>query len=69
MGQAINYTLKSWHHLQRFTTDARIWLDNNATERALRGPVVGGSLCTSHSNTRNHEGFAVGIRRTWALAA
>jgi transposase len=47
LGAAVNYTLKSWHHLQRFTTDARIWLDNNPTERALRGPVVG---------RRNHFG-------------
>ncbi len=32
---------------RRFTADARIWLDNNPTERALRGPVVG---------RRNHFG-------------
>jgi len=47
LGAPVNYTLKSSHHLQRFTTDARIWLDNNVTERSLRGPVVG---------RRNHFG-------------
>ena len=30
-----------WNGLVRFLEDARIPLDNNATERALRGPVVG----------------------------
>ena len=47
LGKAVNYTLGSWHHLQQFTTNARIWLDNNPTERSLRGPVVG---------RRNHFG-------------
>lgn len=47
LGKAVSYTLNSWHHLQRFTTNARIWLDNNPTERSLRGPVVG---------RRNHFG-------------
>ncbi len=47
LGKAVTYTLNNWHHLHRFTTDGSIWLDNNLTERALRGPVVG---------RRNHFG-------------
>jgi transposase len=31
----------NWARLTRFLGDARIPLDNNATERAIRGPVVG----------------------------
>ena len=33
--------LERWDGLTRFLTDRRIPLDNNAAERALRGPVVG----------------------------
>jgi len=33
--------LERWTGLTRFLDDARIPLDNNAAERALRGPVVG----------------------------
>ncbi len=41
LGKAIAYMLGMWDGLTRFLTDARIPLDNNATERAIRGPVVG----------------------------
>jgi transposase len=44
---AIAHTLRFWARLSRFVQDAKIPLDNNATERALRGPVVG---------RRNHFG-------------
>lgn len=44
---AIAHTLRFWTRLTRFVQDAKIPLDNNATERALRGPVVG---------RRNHFG-------------
>jgi len=38
---AINYSLKRWEALTRYVGDGRIELDNNAAERALRGPVLG----------------------------
>ena len=38
---AVEHTLKYWSRLTRFLDDPRIPLDNNATERAFRGPVVG----------------------------
>lgn len=41
IGNAAAYTVANWDKLTRFVDDARIPLDNNATERALRGPVVG----------------------------
>lgn len=47
IGKAAAYTLGNWPKLVRFVEDARIPLDNNATERGIRGPVVG---------RRNHFG-------------
>jgi transposase len=40
-GKAVRYMLDRWTGLTRFLDDPRIALDNNAAERALRGPVVG----------------------------
>lgn len=47
IGNAIGYTLDNWARLTVFVDDVRVPLDNNATERAIRGPVVG---------RRNHFG-------------
>jgi len=47
IGKAAAYTIANWNRLTRFVDDARIPLDNNGTERGLRGPVVG---------RRNHYG-------------
>jgi transposase len=41
LGKAIAYMLGLWRGLTRFLDEPRIALDNNATERALRGMVVG----------------------------
>ena len=46
-GKAVRYPLANWARLTVFVDDARVPLDNNATERGLRGPVVG---------RRNHFG-------------
>ncbi len=40
-GKALRYLLKHWNGLTLFLEDPAIPLDNNAAERALRGPVVG----------------------------
>jgi hypothetical protein len=37
---AINYALKRWIALTRYRDDGAIEIDNNAAERALRGPVL-----------------------------
>jgi hypothetical protein len=41
IGKAAAYTVANWERLTRFVDDADVPLDNNATERAIRGPVVG----------------------------
>jgi transposase len=41
LGKAIGYAQEHWPRLTKFLTNPLIPLDNNATERALRGPVVG----------------------------
>ena len=40
-GKAVRYMLERWDGLTRFLTDARIPLDNNAAERALRRVGIG----------------------------
>jgi transposase len=47
LGGAIRYTLGIWTRLTLFLDHGEVWLDNNRTERGLRGPVVG---------RRNHFG-------------
>jgi transposase len=47
LGAAIKHTTNVWPRLRVFVEDPNVWLDNNATERGLRGPVVG---------RRNHFG-------------
>ena len=41
IGNAIHYTHGNWARLTRFLHDPNIPLDNNRTERGIRGPVVG----------------------------
>ncbi|RKH59689.1 IS66 family transposase [Corallococcus interemptor] len=41
MGQALSYALKQWEALTRFTSDARLPLDNNRSEAALRKAALG----------------------------
>jgi transposase len=41
IGKAATYAIANWERLTRIVDDARVPLDNNATERAIRGPVVG----------------------------
>ena len=41
IGNAAAYTVANWDRLTRFVDNPRVPLDNNATERAIRGPVVG----------------------------
>ena len=56
LGKAIGYMLGLWPGLTRFLTDPRIPLDNNATERALRGLVVGRK---NHYGSRSKRGTEV----------
>lgn len=40
LAAAINYSLKRWSALTRYCGDGGVEIDNNAAERALRGPVL-----------------------------
>jgi len=55
-GKAVRYMLERWPGLTRFLDDPRIPLDNNAAERALRGPVVGRK---NHYGSRSLRGTQV----------
>ena len=46
LAKAIDYVLKRWTAFTLFLEDGRVCLSNNAAERALRGIVMAGSLCT-----------------------
>ncbi|MGH8697533.1 MAG: IS66 family transposase [Burkholderiales bacterium] len=56
LGKAIAYMRGLWPGLTRFLTDARIPLDNNATERGLRGMVLGRK---NHYGSRSQRGTEV----------
>jgi transposase len=56
IGKAAAYTIANWDRLTRFVEDARIPLDNNATERAIRGPVVGRK---NHLGSKSRRGTEV----------
>jgi transposase len=40
-GRAVRYTLKNWTALTRYCADGDLQIDNNATERTIRGVAVG----------------------------
>lgn len=56
LGKAIAYMLGMWPGLTRFLGDPRIPIDNNGTERALRGIVVGRK---NHYGSRSKRGTEV----------
>lgn len=56
IGKAAAYTVANWDRLTRLLDDARIPLDNNATERAIRGPVVGRK---NHYGSKSRRGTEV----------
>ena len=53
---AIDYMMKRWKRLTVFLEDPRLPLDNNAAERAIRGPVVGRK---NHYGSRSLRGTQV----------
>ena len=56
LGRAINYALALWPQLVLFLDDVRIPLDNNWSERALRGLVVGRK---NHYGSKSERGTKV----------
>lgn len=55
-GKAVRYMLERWAGLTRFVDDPCVPLDNNAAERALRGPGVGRK---NHYGSRSLRGTQV----------
>jgi transposase len=62
-GQAVNYALKNWPALMRYTEDGGLAIDNNHTERTLRGIAVGRNnwLCVGS----DRGGNTMAIRRSF----
>lgn len=58
-GKALRYLLKHWEGLTLFLQDPKIPLDNNAAERALRGPVVGRKNFYGNRSKRGAQTTAV----------
>lgn len=56
IGKAAAYVVANWDRLTRFLGDARVPLDNNATERGIRGPVVGRK---NHYGSKSRRGTEV----------
>jgi transposase len=56
LGKAVAYMTGIWSGLIRFLDDPRIPLDNNGTERAARGPVIGRK---NHYGSRSRRGTEV----------
>lgn len=56
IGNAAAYTIANWTRLTRFVDNTRIPLDNNATERGIRGPVVGRK---NHYGSKSQRGTEI----------
>lgn len=56
IGKAARYTLANWDRLSRFVEHVDVPLDNNATERGIRGPVVGRK---NHYGSKSRRGTEV----------
>jgi len=56
LGRAVGYTLELWPGLERFLTDPSIPIDNNQTERAMRGVAIGRK---NHYGSRSLRGTEV----------
>jgi transposase len=44
-GRAVRYTLKNWMALTRYCQDGDLPIDNNATERTIRGVALTRPFC------------------------
>jgi transposase len=58
-GQAVNYILKNWTALRRYCEDPDLSIDNNHTERSLRGWAVGRNNWTFFGSDRGGKTAAV----------
>jgi transposase len=58
-GQAVSYALKNWAALTRYCEDGDLSIDNNHTERSLRGIAVGRNNWTFVGSDRGGRTMAV----------
>ena len=58
-GQAVAYALKNWKALTRYLEDGDLSIDNNHTERSLRGIAVGRRNWTFVGSDRGGKTMAV----------
>lgn len=58
-GQAIAYLLKNWHALTRYLEDGDLPIDNNRTERSLRGIAIGRNNWTFLGSDRGGRTMAI----------
>jgi transposase len=58
-GQAVNYILKNWTALTRYVENPDLSIDNNHTERSLRGWAVGRSNWTFFGSDRGGRTAAI----------
>ena len=58
-GRAVRYTLKNWTALNRYCEDGNLSIDNNATERAIRGVAVGRNNWTFFGSDQGGKTAAV----------
>ena len=58
-GRAVRYTLKNWTALTRYCEDGDLEIDNNATERAIRGVAVGRNNWTFFGSDQGGKTAAV----------
>jgi hypothetical protein len=58
-GQAVNYILKNWTALTRYRAHPDLSIDNNNTERSLRGWAVGRNNRTFFGSDRGGRTAAV----------
>ena len=54
LAKAIEYTSNHWRGLTHFVDHPEVWLDNNATERTLRAPILGRR---NHYGSRSERGM------------
>jgi transposase len=58
-GQAVSYALKNWAALTRYLEDGDLSIDNNHTERSLRGIAIGRNNWTFVGSDRGGRTMAV----------
>jgi transposase len=58
-GQAVSYLLKNWTALTRYLENGDLHIDNNQTERSLRGVAIGRNNWTFLGSDRGGKTFAI----------